>query len=183
MILINLQHLDVDLLLRRRAHQAYKKTPKGRAAAARYRARPETQAYMSDYHAAYVQQPEVRAARRERKKTPLGRAAAARYKAGSAGRATQRRRYRNVTRGRDYGLTPEQVEAMYVARDGRCETCGREMSRTRVRGGAPVACIDHCHTTGAVRGMLCVACNTTLGKMRDNPALLRTLADYLEKKR
>lgn len=40
--------------------------------------------------------------------------------------------------------------------------------------------IDHCHDTGAVRGSLCLNCNTALGKLRDDPALLRRAADYLE---
>ena len=44
-------------------------------------------------------------------------------------------------------------------------------------------CIDHDHTTGKVRGMLCHDCNTSLGKFRDNPDILRKAADYLERPR
>jgi hypothetical protein len=54
-----------------------------------------------------------------------------------------------------------------------CETgCGRE-----------ALCLDHCHLTGAFRGWLCSQCNSALGFARDEPALLRALAAYLEKAR
>lgn len=40
--------------------------------------------------------------------------------------------------------------------------------------------IDHCHTTGRVRGLLCSPCNTAIGLLQDDPPLLRAAADYLE---
>ena len=42
---------------------------------------------------------------------------------------------------------------------------------------------DHCHLTYAFRGWLCNQCNVALGMARDEPALLRSLADYLERTR
>ena len=42
---------------------------------------------------------------------------------------------------------------------------------------------DHCHLTGAFRGWLCRQCNVALGMGMDSPALLRALADYLERTR
>jgi len=41
--------------------------------------------------------------------------------------------------------------------------------------------IDHCHDSGRVRGILCKDCNLVLGWMKDTPARLRALADYLER--
>lgn len=40
--------------------------------------------------------------------------------------------------------------------------------------------LDHCHTSGVIRGVLCASCNKGLGHFRDDPALIRTAAHYLE---
>ena len=40
--------------------------------------------------------------------------------------------------------------------------------------------LDHCHTTGKIRGGLCHQCNTALGHMADSPIRLRKAAQYLE---
>lgn len=69
---------------------------------------------------------------------------------------------------RKYGLTPEDVEAMRVAQDGRCLIC-------RVEGDLFV---DHHHGTGQVRGLLCPSCNTFLGRVEANPAILVRMAEY-----
>lgn len=42
-------------------------------------------------------------------------------------------------------------------------------------------CIDHCHETGDVRGLLCSSCNIALGGFRDKKELLMKAVDYLDK--
>ncbi|WP_442942261.1 endonuclease VII domain-containing protein [Nonomuraea sp. NBC_00507] len=57
------------------------------------------------------------------------------------------------------------------------------------QGGACAACrrvtdqnlhVDHCHTTGKVRGLLCVGCNTALGLLAEDSERIRGLLGYLE---
>ena len=40
-------------------------------------------------------------------------------------------------------------------------------------------CVDHDHTTGTVRGLLCSNCNTALGLLKDNTTLLENAVNYL----
>ena len=43
--------------------------------------------------------------------------------------------------------------------------------------------LDHCHDTGAIRGILCLSCNQGLGKVHDDPDLLEAAARYLRQGR
>lgn len=73
-----------------------------------------------------------------------------------------------------YGLTLEEFELMWADADGKCEVCRKQL----VRGNSHA--LDHCHATGALRGLLCRSCNLALGYAADEPERLRALADYLE---
>lgn len=57
-----------------------------------------------------------------------------------------------------YEMTEADVESLSASQDGRCAICGR--FEADIPKGL---CIDHCHRTGRVRGLLCTACNTHLG--------------------
>jgi len=41
--------------------------------------------------------------------------------------------------------------------------------------------VDHCHSSGKVRGLLCHHCNTALGKFQDSVEVLSSAIDYLRK--
>jgi len=81
---------------------------------------------------------------------------------------------------RKYGLTPEQVDAMKEARGHRCDIC--KAVQTTIKPGTNLN-VDHCHTEGTIRGMLCSACNKGLGMFRDNTATMRAAIEYLERSR
>jgi hypothetical protein len=72
-----------------------------------------------------------------------------------------------------YGITGEEADAMLEAQGGLCAICGDR----------PAAHVDHDHVTGAVRSLLCFTCNSGLGNFRDEVALLRAAAEYLERHR
>jgi hypothetical protein len=75
---------------------------------------------------------------------------------------------------RTYGLTPEQYDEMLAFQGGVCAIC-------REKPGALSLHVDHDHTTGAVRGLLCVRCNNALGLFKESHDLFAAAADYLER--
>lgn len=82
-------------------------------------------------------------------------------------------------RAKKYGITLDELQAMEARANGACDICG---NAPKARGGPADhrLHVDHCHTTGRVRGMLCTDCNRALGIFSDDPALLRRAAAYLE---
>ena len=85
---------------------------------------------------------------------------------------------RQVRQGvcRERGITMADYEQRLKDQDGVCAICHQPQRDRRKKYLA----IDHCHTNGHVRGLLCTQCNTMLGNARDNPELLRNAALYLE---
>lgn len=73
-----------------------------------------------------------------------------------------------------YGITLEDYQNLFEAQDGVCALCGNSC------GSGRLLAVDHDHTTGKIRGLLCMAHNTGLGKFGDSSALLRKAADYLD---
>lgn len=69
-----------------------------------------------------------------------------------------------------FGLTPDEYEAMLVAQNNVCAICGQNGKKLH---------IDHCHTTGKIRGLLCAPCNSFLGRIHDSPAVLDQIKRYL----
>jgi hypothetical protein len=70
---------------------------------------------------------------------------------------------------RTYDLDPELAEQLVQNRVGECRICGSIL---------PLV-VDHCHTTGTVRGLICSACNSVLGYSKDNIKTLENAITYL----
>jgi len=79
--------------------------------------------------------------------------------------------YRDRERAGRYGLTLAQYRVLQARQGNACAIC-RKVAR--------VLCIDHCHVTGRVRGLLCPKCNCALGFCGDDPRLLRAALAYLK---
>ena len=72
-----------------------------------------------------------------------------------------------------YGLTEESRALLLLGQDGKCKICSKDLTGKK-------SVIDHNHTTGKVRGILCHLCNSWLGVAKDNPAVAMRAARYLE---
>lgn len=74
---------------------------------------------------------------------------------------------------REYGISSDEYDTLLLKQNGQCCICG-------TASGTQTLHVDHCHTTGTIRGLLCNSCNTGLGHFRDNPALLQKAITYLK---
>lgn len=75
-----------------------------------------------------------------------------------------------------YGLTIEQKAELLTSQGNICGCCGSD-SPGHKNGWV----VDHCHTSGKVRSILCQPCNLALGKVKESIEHLRALIAYLEK--
>jgi hypothetical protein len=76
---------------------------------------------------------------------------------------------------RKYGVNLAAYDAMLFAQGGKCAIC-QTTPETQRYG---VFHVDHCHSTGVVRGLLCRGCNQMLGVVSDDPAKLHRAIAYL----
>jgi hypothetical protein len=98
----------------------------------------------------------------------------AEYRAEYRNRPERKRAMRDLYYRRTYGLSADEVDVMLDAQGGGCAICGvlpDTLGKLH---------LDHDHMTGDIRGLLCQSCNQAIGHLRDDPALLRRAADYLE---
>lgn len=94
-------------------------------------------------------------------------------------RATNPERARVTSRSlhlrKTYGVTLEEYDAMVALQNGLCAICGMPPIK-----GHKKLVIDHCHSSGKVRGLLCGLCNTAIGAMRDDVEVMAKAIEYLK---
>jgi hypothetical protein len=76
-----------------------------------------------------------------------------------------------------YGLTVEEYDAMVESQGGVCAICRKPPRGTHARDQRLV--VDHCHTSGLNRGLLCNTCNRAIGLLGDDVELLYNAISYL----
>lgn len=78
---------------------------------------------------------------------------------------------------REYGITHEDYDRMELEQEGKCAICGG----VPVNGRGKRLVVDHDHSTGQVRQLLCSACNFGIGNFNDNTELMNKAIQYLAK--
>ena len=73
---------------------------------------------------------------------------------------------------RKFGIGLEEYDTMLTEQEHKCIICQQQMVTPHV---------DHDHNTGKVRGLLCMHCNTALGKFKDDVDTLQRAIDYLNR--
>lgn len=71
-----------------------------------------------------------------------------------------------------YGITQKEYDDFILKQNGKCAICKVSLDMGKR------TCIDHCHNSKKVRGILCWSCNVGLGHFKDSPELLKQAAFY-----
>ena len=87
-------------------------------------------------------------------------------------------RHRNTHLLRSYGITNEDYDKLLTEQNNCCAICGTD----KPGGKHDRFQVDHCHTTGKVRGLLCKSCNIALGEFKDDIDTLYKAMVYLKKR-
>jgi hypothetical protein len=83
-------------------------------------------------------------------------------------------------RFRKYGIGATEYAALLASQGEACAICKRTASG---RKDSTELCVDHCHTSNDIRGLLCHSCNRALGLFQDSPEILEEAAAYLRTRR
>ena len=159
---------------------AYHKTAEYKERRRAYYSSPEYKQKRAEYRAtqkskqqerAFWQSPECKAKKLVYRGTPEYMAHRKQYLSTTEAKL---RRQRNYLR-KAYGITLEYFFEMRERQKGLCAICGDVLPSWGIK-----CHVDHDHTTGKVRGLLCHGCNVGLGKFHDNSSLMRKAADYLD---
>ena len=95
-------------------------------------------------------------------------------------REENRRALNDRERQRRFGITSQEYVEIFNAQNEVCAICKNPETATRL-GKVKALAVDHDHKNGAIRGLLCSDCNTGIGKLKDDPSVLRSAIRYLEK--
>lgn len=83
--------------------------------------------------------------------------------------------YRDYYLKKGTGASLAQYNLMFAAQEGKCAIC--EVHQSTQRRALDV---DHCHSTGKIRGLLCETCNKVLGNFQDDVSKFEAAIAYLE---
>ena len=75
-----------------------------------------------------------------------------------------------------YNITRKEYLEMFTAQGGNCAICLTNQIEFEKR-----LFVDHCHTTGKIRQLLCSSCNSVLGFAKENPTILQNAINYIKK--
>ena len=93
----------------------------------------------------------------------------------SRNKPKNKKKFLNYNYLRRYGITVEAYDEMRVAQNHRCYICNKH----ETENGKALA-VDHNHTTGEVRKLLCSPCNTALGLFTDSADVVEKALLYLK---
>lgn len=74
-----------------------------------------------------------------------------------------------------YGISYAEYLSMLDAQGGCCAICGSSGN-----GNRRAFAVDHCHSCGEIRGLLCSRCNTALGSLKEDIGVMMRAIEYIK---
>lgn len=95
-------------------------------------------------------------------------------------RKENRDAFRDVSLKKSFGISLADYAQMAADQDNKCAICDCQESQKR-NGFIKALAVDHDHETGAIRGLLCAACNQAIGKFKEDRTVMLSAIRYLDK--
>lgn len=90
------------------------------------------------------------------------------------------RSHKNSSLKKRYGITIDQYESLLAQRDGVCWICARPQTSKLANAKYPNSLyVDHSHSSGLIRGLLCLNCNLGVGAFKDDAERIEQAVQYL----
>lgn len=80
---------------------------------------------------------------------------------------------------RKYDISFAEYEDIFLQQGGKCQTCNKNIHIETVNDKNS-ACVDHCHRTGKIRGLLCNHCNRALGLLKEDVSTITNILNYIK---
>lgn len=90
-------------------------------------------------------------------------------------RAYKKTHQRRMDLKRKYGLSLQDYDDLLESQDGLCAICKRPPVEGRNLA------VDHDHSTGVIRGLLCHNCNVAIGNFGESLEIIKAAVVYLER--
>jgi hypothetical protein len=74
-----------------------------------------------------------------------------------------------------FGISLEEYNKIFTEQKGCCKICGKHQTEFK-----KALFVDHDHTTGKIRGLLCLTCNLLIGRTKDDITILERALTYLK---
>lgn len=75
-----------------------------------------------------------------------------------------------------FGISLDEYNLLFSEQEGCCAICGAHQSEL-----SKSLAVDHCHSSGKIRGLLCIPCNVGIGNLQEKIEILESAIKYLDK--
>lgn len=145
-----------------------------------YYSRPEVKErkkeWQKEYDKKYYSKPEVKERKKEYYSSPEWKEKQKEYQKEYSSKPEVKEQRRCAYLRRTYGITLDEYNEMFVEQNGCCASCGKHESEQK-----KTLAVDHDHETLEVRGLLCDACNISLGLLQEDEDNILSLLAYIKR--